>query len=85
MTTKEKKPKMRAHKESKKTGARGARPVKLTDLQKFLITGKSTHGMRARVRLNTPRAEEILKQERLEKLKKDGGHEGFKKLKKAAR
>lgn len=45
MTTKEKKPKSRAHKESKKTGARGARRTRLTDLQKYLLTGKSTRGM----------------------------------------
>lgn len=79
MPTKEKKPKARAHKESKHTG-RGARPVKLTELEKFLIGGKRTRAMKragVREQLHT---EEKSKKEAAEKWKKRSGHEGFQKL-----
>ena len=80
----EKKPKSRAHKESKKTGARGARPVKLTELQKYLMTGKSTRRMKTSGRLAQLHTEERVKAEVAERNKKKTGHDGFRKLKDAS-
>ena len=80
----EKKPKSRAHKESKKTGARGARPVKLTELQKYLMSGKSTRRMKTAGRLAQIHTEDRAKKELAEKNKKKTGHDAFKKLAEAS-
>lgn len=76
----EKKPKSRAHKEGKGSGARGARKVRLTDLEKFLLTGKSTRGMKRAAAQAALFSEQATKKAETQKKRRESGLEAFRKL-----
>lgn len=71
--------KSRAHKESN-GGGRGARPVKLTDLQKFMISGKKPRGVVRAGKLAQLHTEQEEQKKQAEKRKKQTGHDAFQKL-----
>lgn len=80
MTTKQKSAqKSRSHKESQGQ-RRGARPVKLTDLQKFLISGRKPKRVVAAGELAQLHTEKEAEKKRSDKRKKEAGHEAFQKL-----